>query len=181
MRVSLCVYCGQPITTGQICQHCTQHTMTPPSPPVLPPTPFDSWSDETHPNDSSMLEFTDDSLLVIQVKVGNAAFLVVRLNRSATVGRSDENQAAPTVDFAKHHGLEFGVSRAHARIDRSENLLTLTDLGSRNGTYINEQYCRPHSDYLIRDQDEIMFGRLKTRIHFRTEAMLRRAVTTHQS
>jgi transcription elongation factor Elf1 len=182
MRVSLCVYCGQPTNGVQVCQNCTQHTMTPAAPAALPTTSYDSWSDETHPNDSSMVEFTSDSLLVIQVKVNNGAFLVVRLHSSATVGRSDESQmAVPTVDFAKHHGLEYGVSRMHARLERSDNMVILSDLGSRNGTYINQQWCRPHSEYIIRDQDEIMFGRLKTRVHFRSEAMIRRAVTAHHS
>jgi pSer/pThr/pTyr-binding forkhead associated (FHA) protein len=106
---------------------------------------------------------------------------VVRLQGSVSVGRADDGQAnVPTIDLNPHQGLEYGVSRTHARIERCENMVTLTDLGSRNGTYINQQWCRPHSDYLIRDNDEIMFGRLKTRIHFRSEAAIRRAAATQK-
>jgi pSer/pThr/pTyr-binding forkhead associated (FHA) protein len=182
MRVSLCPYCGQPTDLGQVCVHCTRHQNTPASPPVPPSIPFDNWSDETHPTQASMLEFNDDTMLIIQIDVGHAAFLVVRLNACATVGRTDESQVnVPTIDFAKYHGLEYGVSRVHARIDRSENMITLTDLGSRNGTYINQQWCRPHSNYLIRDNDEIMFGRLKTRVHFRSEAVIQRATLEARS
>ena len=49
-------------------------------------------------------------------------------NQSLSIGRSS------TCDIQQ---LEAGVSRLHARIFASKDGLTVADLGSRNGTYVN--------------------------------------------
>ncbi|HEY7660906.1 MAG TPA: DUF3662 and FHA domain-containing protein [Actinomycetota bacterium] len=48
-----------------------------------------------------------------------------------------------------------GVSRQHARIRRAETGFVLSDLGSTNGTFVNEQ---PVQDHLLADGDRITIG-----------------------
>lgn len=53
--------------------------------------------------------------------------------------------------------LEDGVSRVHARVRAVEKRLTVEDLGSRNGTFINgKRIDRPHA---LADGDKLQIGR----------------------
>ncbi len=53
--------------------------------------------------------------------------------------------------------LEDGVSRVHARVRAVEKRLTVEDLGSRNGTFINgKRVDRPHA---LADGDKLQIGR----------------------
>ena len=49
-------------------------------------------------------------------------------------------------------------SRTHALIRLEGNMLTLTDLRSKNGTFINNQQVVPNSAERLRSGDEIRFG-----------------------
>lgn len=49
-------------------------------------------------------------------------------------------------------------SRTHALIRLEGNALTLIDLRSKNGTYVNKVPLDPNSGQSLRDGDEIMFG-----------------------
>jgi pSer/pThr/pTyr-binding forkhead associated (FHA) protein len=86
------------------------------------------------------------------------------------IGRTDPKATrVPDVDLSRVNGLERGVSREHARIDLLEdsNTLILTDLGSRNGTFLNGQQLQPHKACVLRDGDDVQFGRVFVRISFR--------------
>jgi diguanylate cyclase (GGDEF)-like protein len=63
------------------------------------------------------------------------------------IGRSSKNDLALDQE---------SVSRHHARITRGREGWTLRDLGSTNGTYINDQ---PIQERLLRDGDQIKIGR----------------------
>jgi pSer/pThr/pTyr-binding forkhead associated (FHA) protein len=54
---------------------------------------------------------------------------------------------------------DLGVSRSHARILRRENELLLEDLGSRNGTVINDRKLPAGGTFPLRDGDTIRVGR----------------------
>ena len=51
---------------------------------------------------------------------------------------------------------DHAVSRPHARIERSEGGFTLTDIGSANGTLVNNR--RIHQSTQLQDGDAIIFG-----------------------
>ncbi len=60
---------------------------------------------------------------------------------------------------------EESVSRKHAVIDCQGNQLTIQDLGSKNGTFVNqERITHPHP---LKSGDQIHIGQLMTRIFFR--------------
>jgi hypothetical protein len=56
-----------------------------------------------------------------------------------------------------------GASRKHAEIRRQGNRITVVDLGSTNGTQVNDKTI---SDHVLRDGDRIMIGR--TTLEFRS-------------
>ena len=77
------------------------------------------------------------------------------------VGRATADQEnPPALDLTPHHGAEFGVSRIHAVIEITEQGITLTDLNSTNGTFINNFRLPAELPYPIQNGDELQFGSL---------------------
>lgn len=70
-----------------------------------------------------------------------------------TIGRAGENDMQLPDDL---------VSRHHARIERQAGQLVLVDLGSTNGTFVNERRIQQHT---LRDGDAIRIGRSTMRFH----------------
>jgi len=94
--------------------------------------------------------------------------LKLEIVQRSLVGREDDtSDNHPDVDLVPFGGLEKGVSRVHAAIERSEDTLTIIDMGSSNGTFLNGQRLVSNQPRVLRDGDEIRFGKLVTRIYFK--------------
>lgn len=83
------------------------------------------------------------------------------------IGRYDGSSNKPDVDLAPFGAAEKGVSRQHAMVELSEDTLTLLDLGSSNGTYLNGQRLVKDQPRVLRDGDEIRLGKLVAHIYFK--------------
>lgn len=78
-----------------------------------------------------------------------------------TFGRVSGTQPVlPEIDLTAENAYILGVSRLHATIRLSEDYVTITDLGSANGTWINGKVIRPHVPHLISNGDTIHLGKL---------------------
>jgi len=53
-----------------------------------------------------------------------------------------------------HHA----VSRRHAEITHANGYFLLRDLGSRNGTFLNDNRLEPHSAHILKLHDQIRIG-----------------------
>jgi hypothetical protein len=79
-----------------------------------------------------------------------------------TLGRISQGQSIlPDIDLAPYDGYSQGVSRLHATFKVKNNNLYIEDLGSSNGTRINDSKIDPHTDQLIHHGDVISLGRFK--------------------
>ena len=58
------------------------------------------------------------------------------------------------------------VSRRHALMLARDNRVTIQDLGSANGTFINGRVLEPKTEYRVHDRDRLRLGRLELQIHF---------------
>jgi hypothetical protein len=77
------------------------------------------------------------------------------------VGRvSDGQSILPDIDLEPYNAYEAGVSRLHARIKIDQGTMWITDLGSANGTRLNNQKLSPHQEYPLSNKDLLRFGRL---------------------
>ena len=93
--------------------------------------------------------------------------IMLRPKSSLMIGRKDETtNTIPDIDLAPYGAIERGVSRQHSRLDVTEGTVMLTDIGSSNGTYLNGQRLLPNQPRILRDGDEIRFGKLVTHISF---------------
>ncbi|MBI5929110.1 MAG: FHA domain-containing protein [Chloroflexi bacterium] len=107
------------------------------------------------------------SSIVVHVS-GATEPLVIRLKAEMTVGRADiQSGHYPDIDLSSYNAVEEGVSRAHATMQYNDNTLTLVDLGSVNGTYLNGQRLIPRQSRIVHDGDEMRFGKLVLRIYFK--------------
>jgi len=87
-------------------------------------------------------------------------------DKSLVLGRIDRDTLeTPDIDLADLGALKYGVSRFHAVIDCTQEVHTLTDLGSRNGTFLNGRQLSPQQSHLLRHGDEIRLGKLVMHLH----------------
>ena len=99
---------------------------------------------------------------VLLVARGGAKPIRVELaDQDITLGRSSpENPLKPDIDLSSYNAEELGVSRIHASLRRAENTVQITDLSSRNFTYLNGQRVYPRESRVLRHGDEVRLGRL---------------------
>jgi CheY-like chemotaxis protein len=99
--------------------------------------------------------------------VGTPDIIKMRVTDEMLIGRKDpSNGIAPEIDVLSHGGHNLGVSRRHALIRTVNNRVTLEDLGSANGSYINEHVLETGKEYRIRDRDIIRFGHMRLQVHY---------------
>lgn len=93
--------------------------------------------------------------------------LEVRTDQEIIIGRKPrEGDPDVTVDLEDYDGHKLGVSRHHALIKHFKNTLTLVDLDSINGTFVNDRRALPTKRYAILHGDEITVGRLKLKVFY---------------
>ncbi len=86
-----------------------------------------------------------------------------------TLGRAIEGQPIiPDLDLTPYNGYEKGVSRLHASIRIDGNHVTVTDLGSANGTRINGTKLNPNQPQAVIHGDLLTLGKLQTQVLIRS-------------
>jgi len=81
------------------------------------------------------------------------------------LGRLDATRGVfPDVDLTPDGGLEGGVSRRHARIQRQRTQFFIEDLGSANGTFLNGQRLTPYLPHPLHDSDDLQIGRIRLQV-----------------
>jgi pSer/pThr/pTyr-binding forkhead associated (FHA) protein len=99
--------------------------------------------------------------------MGGTEPIQVKLTRPITLGRPDKDDASSVdIDLTPYKAIEKGVSRRHALLELAQETVSLTDLGSTNGTFLNGQKLQPFQKRVVRDGDEIRLGKLSVRIYF---------------
>lgn len=87
--------------------------------------------------------------------------------RSLIFGRFDQSGGViPDVDFTEYNGVELGVSRLHMALTYNErhHNLTIKDMGSANGVYVNGQRLSPYESRLLRTGDRLELGQLVVQV-----------------
>ena len=79
----------------------------------------------------------------------------------------------PDVDLTAYNAAEHGISRVHSVIDCSRNGLQITDLDSRNGTFVNGEKLHPYNAHILRHGDTVRLGSMSLEVVVKVD---RRAV-----
>jgi hypothetical protein len=108
------------------------------------------------------------SQVLLVVRGGAKPVRVDLGDQDVTLGRtSPDNPIRPDIDLAPFNAEELGVSRVHASLRRAENTVQITDLSSRNFTYLNGQRVYPRESRVLRHGDEVRLGRLPLTVIFK--------------
>lgn len=95
----------------------------------------------------------------------NGQILPIGDRTEFTLGRiSDKQPIMPDIDLTPHQAFEHGVSRLHAVIRLHEGQVSVMDLGSANGTYVNGVRLFANTDSPLRNNDILALGKLKIQI-----------------
>ena len=164
MLSRVCLYCGAELAPeAKICPECnrarpslapsTTHRVK--RQPQLVPAPGDD-----------LYQFDDDALLVLQV-LPSGICLTASLKQPLVLGRlSAPQDPQKFLDLSSFSAYQHGVSRQHCRLLREESRLFVVDMGSSNGTHVNETRLSPHVPALIGHGDRLILGTLHLAVSF---------------
>lgn len=83
----------------------------------------------------------------------------------ATLGRADTyNKTQPTIDLNAHHASLLGVSRLHAQIFYRDGHYYVKDLGSTNGTWVNNIKLQGSEEIRLANGDSLRLGHLMMQV-----------------
>lgn len=161
----LCPRCGKPNMVGEVfCAYCGNFLKT-----------GTSLNQTTHLAQTNILVhptnyFGESSTLVLVVGKDKTSYKIQpqHLAHETVIGRSDGGTVKPDIDLSAHDAAVLGVSRLHVALNYNaeSNLLSISDMKSANGTYINGQKLLPQEVRVLRDGDELRIGRLAVRAYF---------------
>lgn len=105
---------------------------------------------------------------VIELRlIGTPSVLQVQVREAMVMGRMDRDRlACPDIDLEPFNAYLLGVSRQHAAISARNSRVTVCDLHSVNGTYLNGDRLMPDREYMLRHGDVLMLGRLQVQVIF---------------
>ncbi len=84
------------------------------------------------------------------------------------IGRTAEGQAPlPDIDLSNYRAYEKGVSRLHASIKANGTSISITDLGSVNGTRLNGRKIMPNEVVPLKHGDILSLGKMQIQILIR--------------
>lgn len=92
--------------------------------------------------------------------------LHVKLKDQIVFGRSTGVDNPPDIDLTAYYGVQAGVSRRHASIKFSGETANIEDLGSSNGTWLNEVRLDPKQIKPLRSGDIIRLGNFLMFVYF---------------
>jgi pSer/pThr/pTyr-binding forkhead associated (FHA) protein len=97
--------------------------------------------------------------------IDNGKLIPVTDKTEFTVGRASEGQPiTPDVDLGEFNAFDYGVSRLHIVVRLTGEKLTIMDLGSSNGTFINAVRMPINSEHTITSADIISLGKFRIQI-----------------
>jgi pSer/pThr/pTyr-binding forkhead associated (FHA) protein len=139
------------------CAFCN-HPLNPASPIETKPDPFSEAQIASSPSRSS----AQQSLLLFVP--GFERPIPIEGDQSVILGRNLEKNLGPQgeviFDLSPFEALDSGVSRRHALVRPVEDGFEICDMGSTNGTWLNQTRILPGRPYRLDESSEIRLGRM---------------------
>jgi len=83
------------------------------------------------------------------------------------IGRKAEAISEDLLDLSASGGYHLGLSRRHAVIRRTEHGYEVLDLGSVNGTWLNNERLLPHKAYPLASGSHLRLGSMRLFVLYR--------------
>lgn len=98
--------------------------------------------------------------------VGTTSVIQMKLKESMVIGRGGKGDNPPDIDLERYNGYYLGVSRRHAVVSALNSRVSIRDLNSSNGTFLNGQKLEPNKEYHLRHGDHLSLGKLALQVSF---------------
>ena len=120
--------------------------------------------EEGKPPEKPTPESLPDTLVSLKIMEGGT-IIPLEGGLEFTLGRVSGNQPIlPDIDLTPYQAYEGGVSRLHATIKIDKQAVTVTDLGSANGTRVNGRKVAPHTQQSLHNEDILTLGKFKIQV-----------------
>jgi len=87
------------------------------------------------------------------------------MGKEYTIGRKHKSQSViPDIDLSLFKAYDWGISRLHATIIVRPGSVSITDIGSSNGTWIDGKRLPPNQPSLLKHGDIFYLGKLKIQL-----------------
>ena len=86
------------------------------------------------------------------------------------IGRKVGTTSEGLLDLSPLGGYHLGVSRRHAVIRRTEHGYEVLDLGSANGTWLNDERLLPHKAYPLASDSHLRLSNMRLFVLYRPPA-----------
>jgi hypothetical protein len=83
------------------------------------------------------------------------------IDKELIIGRQPGTPLEAVLDLTVLNAFDLGVSRRHALIGRTDTGFDVSDLGSRNGTWLNAKKLIPHQPYRLVSGSQLRLGRMQ--------------------
>jgi pSer/pThr/pTyr-binding forkhead associated (FHA) protein len=101
------------------------------------------------------------NLSAIRLRIEDRREVELMLNKTIWIGRMDPaDDIFPEIDLTDDGPAAKSVSRRHARILKRGEAITIEDLGSVNGTFINRKKLSPYIPEKLHNGDIVQLGTL---------------------
>lgn len=159
----LCPNCQSLQLVGAVfCEECGAQLVSQ-SESIIPSTDSRSTMMSTSQLSKAEDRTKEDIYISLQI-LNKGEVLDLAGQKEFTLGRISQGQTIiPDVDLSSFGAFQMGVSRLHATIIVGKQL-TLTDLGSVNGTLLNGTQMPANMPVPITDGDVITLGRMEIRL-----------------
>ena len=129
--------------------------------PALDPEKFRGWS-----IDDAVVP--DGGIAIYLEGVFNPAYIDTK--GEFVIGRKVDTTSEDLFDLAPMGGYHLGLSRQHAVIRRTEHGYEVLDLGSVNGTWLNNERLVPHKPYPLPSGAHLRLGSMRLIVLYRSRA-----------
>ncbi len=160
-----CPFCQGTVTSSAVkCPSCGGVLATLPVAP--PPThylpqPLASFA----PTRSTSDTFDRTASVILQFQPTGIC-VSLALPQPMTLGRGTPTNFSTFLDLTDLGAVQHGVSRHHTQLRRDGTRLLVQDLGSTNGTFLNELRLIAHKDYLVSHGARLRLGSLEVVLAF---------------
>ena len=162
-QVIKCFHCGHfcQVQDGQ-CPNCGEQLQT--HPPVITKQIHSVLSVKYNERPGIVQFGIKDSA---RLKIADTSTVIsLPLERLTILGRKILPGSEELLDLSEFNAFQHGVSRRHCQLQRQDERLILTDLGSSNGTFLNNEGLLPFTNYIVAHDDHLILGTLHFTIAF---------------
>ena len=93
---------------------------------------------------------------------------LISLDQEVIIGRRVEATSEAFLDLAHLGGYLLGLSRRHAKIRRANSGYEIIDLGSTNGTWLNDERLVAHQPYPLTSGSRLRLARMRLFVLYRS-------------